>query len=70
MTELENKKHVREALAFAHYVLNNRVQFLFEEFKDAAKSITTLKEICEHLQKEITEMENEATKATEEPKDV
>lgn len=53
----ESNKVTRQALAFAHYVFKNRLQFMHEEFSQANQTLTVLETLCRHLQVEIEKVE-------------
>ena len=53
----ESNKVVRHALAHAHYVLTNRVQWMKEEFVEVMNTCAVLEALCLDLQKKIEEIE-------------
>lgn len=53
----ESNKVVRHALAHAHYILTNRVQWMKEEFVEVMNTCAVLEALCLDLQKKIEEVE-------------
>ena len=49
----ESRKITRHHLAHAHFILSNRVQWMFEEFQEAGSTISVLQSMCEQIQRDI-----------------